>query len=333
MIVDNAIYVDGRRVAEPSSLQETYQACREQRGLAWIGLHEPPEVEFSSVAEEFGLHPLAVEDAVKAHQRPKLERYDGTLFVVLRPARYVDETETVEFGEVHVFVGEDFVVTVRHGEASGLGRVRYRLEDDTELLRLGPEAILYAVTDRVVDDYAPVVAGLEYDIDEIETEVFSGNAGVSRRIYELSREVIQFQRATEPLPGILGELIGGAEEPELQRYLRDVQDHALRVTEQVASFREMLQNVLTVNLTLVGLSQNEEVKALTQASIAQNDQVKKISAWAAILFAPTLVGTVYGMNFGYMPELHWKLGYPFALALMVMVSVTLYLVFKRRGWL
>jgi magnesium transporter len=333
MIVDNAIYVDGRRVAEPSSLQETYQACREQRGLAWIGLHEPPEAEFSSVAEEFGLHPLAVEDAVKAHQRPKLERYDGTLFVVLRPARYVDETETVEFGEVHVFVGEDFVVTVRHGEASGLGRVRYRLEDDTELLRLGPEAVLYAVLDRVVDDYAPVVAGLENDIDEIETEVFSGNAGVSRRIYELSREVIQFQRATEPLPGILDELIGGAEEPELQRYLRDVQDHALRVTEQVASFREMLQNVLTVNLTLVGLSQNEEVKALTQASIAQNDQVKKISAWAAILFAPTLVGTVYGMNFGYMPELHWKLGYPFALALMVMVSVTLYLVFKRRGWL
>jgi magnesium transporter len=333
MIVDNAIYVDGRRVAEPSSLQETYQACREQRGLAWIGLHEPPEAEFSSVAEEFGLHPLAVEDAVKAHQRPKLERYDGTLFVVLRPARYVDETETVEFGEVHVFVGEDFVVTVRHGEASGLGRVRYRLEDDTELLRLGPEAILYAVMDRVVDDYAPVVAGLENDIDEIETEVFSGNAGVSRRIYELSREVIQFQRATEPLPGILEDLIGGAEEPELQRHLRDVQDHALRVTEQVASFREMLQNVLTVNLTLVGLSQNEEVKALTQASIAQNDQVKKISAWAAILFAPTLVGTVYGMNFDRMAELHWKLGYPFALALMVMVSVTLYLVFKRRGWL
>jgi magnesium transporter len=333
MIVDNAIYVDGRRVAEPSSLQETYQACREQRGLAWIGLHEPPEAEFSSVAEEFGLHPLAVEDAVKAHQRPKLERYDGTLFVVLRPARYVDETETVEFGEVHVFVGEDFVVTVRHGEASGLGRVRYRLEDDTELLRLGPEAILYAVTDRVVDDYAPVVAGLENDIDEIETEVFSGNAGVSRRIYELSREVIQFQRATEPLPGILDELIGGAEEPELQRYLRDVQDHALRVTEQVASFREMLQNVLTVNLTLVGLSQNEEVKALTQASIAQNDQVKKISAWAAILFAPTLVGTVYGMNFDRMAELHWKLGYPFALTLMLLVSVSLYLVFKRRGWL
>src|SRR5215204_2778928 len=231
MIVDNAIYVDGRRVAEPSSLQETYEACREQRGLAWIGLHEPTEEEFSSVAEEFGLHPLAVEDAVKAHQRPKLERYDGTLFVVLRPARYVDETETVEFGEVHVFVGRDFVVTVRPGEASELGEVRGRLEGDPELLRLGPAAVLYAVTDQVVDDYVPVVAGLENDTDEIETEVFSGNAGVSRRIYELSREVIQFQRATEPLPAILDRLTSGGEAPEvdaeLQKYLHLVQDRAL----------------------------------------------------------------------------------------------------------
>ena len=333
VIVDNAIYVQGRRTEQPRSLQETYEVVRQRQGVAWIGLYKPTEEEFSSVAGEFGLHPLAVEDAVKAHQRPKLERYDGTLFVVLRPARYLDETETVEFGEAHLFVGEDFVVTVRHGEASELGKVRHRLEGDPELLRVGPEAILYAVMDRVVDDYAPVVAGLENDIDEIETEVFSGNAGVSRRIYELSREVIQFQRATEPLPGILGKLIASTEDPELQRYLRDVQDHALRVTEQVAGFREILQNILSVNLTLVGLSQNEEVKALTEASIAQNDQVKKISAWAAILFAPTLIGTVYGMNFEHMPELHWTLGYPFALVLMVLVSATLYLVFKRRGWL
>jgi Mg2+ and Co2+ transporter CorA len=183
MIVDNAIYVDGRRTAEPSSLHETHEAVRRQGGLAWIGLHAPTEEEFSSVAAEFGLHPLAVEDAVKAHQRPKIERYDGTLFVVLRPARYVDETETVEFGEVHVFVGEDFVVSVRHGEASELGRVRERLEGDPGLLRLGPEAVLYAVTDRVVDDYAPVVAGLENDIDEIETARSSratrGPAGAS----------------------------------------------------------------------------------------------------------------------------------------------------------
>ena len=333
MIVDNAIYVGGRRVAEPSSLQETYEACREQRGLAWIGLHEPTEEEFSSVAQEFGLHPLAVEDAVEAHQRPKLERYDGTLFVVLRPARYVDETETVEFGEVHVFVGEDFVVTGRHGKASELGKVRKRLEGDPELLRLGPEAILYAIMDQVVDDYGPVVSGLENDIDEIETEVFSGNAGVSRRIYELSREVIEFQRATQPLVGMLRDLTSGVENPDLQSYLRDVQDHALKITEQVAGFRELLQNILSVNLTLVGVSQNEEVKTLSEASIAQNNEVKKISAWAAILFAPTLAGTVYGMNFDHMPELHWALGYPFALALMLLISVSLYVIFKRRGWL
>jgi magnesium transporter len=337
MIVDNAIYVDGRRVAEPSSLQDTYQACRKQRGLAWIGLYEPTEEEFSSMAEEFGLHPLAVEDAIKAHQRPKIERYDGTLFVVLRPARYVDETETVDFGEIHVFVGRDFVVTVRHGEASTLDRVRKRLESMPELLRKGPLAVLYAIMDQVVDDYAPVVAGLENDIDEIETEVFGGNAGVSRRIYELSREVIEFQRAIKPLPGILGRLIADSDEydlePELQRYLRDVQDHALRLVERVDSFRELLQNILSVNLTLVGLSQNEEVKALTEVSIAQNNEVKRISAWAAILFAPTLVGTVYGMNFDHMPELHWALGYPFALLLMVMVSLSLYTIFKRRNWL
>jgi magnesium transporter len=210
--------------------------------------------------------------------------------------------------------------------------VRHRLEGDPELLRVGPEAILYADMYQMVDDYAPVVAGLENYIDEIETQVFSGNAGVSLPIYELSREVVEFQRATEPLPGILADRIGGAGDPELQMYLRDVQYHALRTTEQVGGFREMLQSILSVNLTLVGLSQNEEVKAVTQASIAQNDEVKKISAWAAILFAPTLVGSVYGMNFEYMPELHWTLGYPCAL-LMVLVSVTLYLAFKRRGWL
>jgi len=337
MIVDSAIYVDGKRTAEPRSLQEAYEACRERRGLAWIGLYRPTEEEFSSVAQEFGLHELAVEDAIKAHQRPKLERYGDTLFIVLRAARYIDESETVEFGEIHVFMGSVFVLTVRHGEAPHLREVRERMEGHPDLLRKGPEAILYAIMDRVVDDYVPVVAGVQNDIDEIETEVFSGNAGVSRRIYELSREVIEFQRAVQPLPGMLSALMAGFEkysvDPELQRYLRDVQDHAIRVSERVAGFREILQNILSVNLTLVGLQQNEEVKALSEAAIAQNDQVKRISAWAAILFAPTLVGTVYGMNFDYMPELHWTLGYPFALMLMVAVSVSLYAVFKRRRWL
>jgi magnesium transporter len=337
MIVDSAIYVDGKRTAEPYSLRETYEACRQRRGLAWIGLYRPAEEEFASVAKEFGLHELAVEDAIEAHQRPKLERYGDTLFVVLRAARYIDESETVEFGEIHVFVGTDFVVTVRHGEAPHVREVRRQMEGQPDLLRRGPAAILYAIMDRVVDDYEPVVEGLQNDIDEIETEVFSANAGVSRRIYELSREVIEFQRAVQPLPGMLSALIADFEDygvdPELQRYLRDVQDHAIRVTDQVAGFRELLQNILSVNLAIVGLQQNEEVKVLSEAAIEQNDQVKRISAWAAILFAPTLVGTVYGMNFRYMPELNWTLGYPFALMLMLAVSVSLYVVFKRRGWL
>ncbi len=336
VILDSAIYVDGHRTAGPGSLEETYEANRERRGIAWIGLHRPTREEFETVAGEFGLHPLAVEDAIKAHQRPKLERYGETLFVVLRAARYLDRPETVEFGEVHVFVGNDFVITVRHGEAPDVGEVRRRMEGEPDILRCGPEAILYAVMDRVVDDYAPVVAGLENDIDEIETEVFGGNAEVSRRTYELSRETIEFQRAVEPLTEILNSLVAGFEkygiDPELQRYLRDVQDHAIRVTERVASFRVLLQNILSVNLTLVGLQQNEEVKALTQASIEQSDEVKRISSWAAILFAPTLVAGVYGMNFDHMPELHWLFGYPFALALMLLVAATLYAVFNRRGW-
>ncbi len=337
MIVDNAIYADGRRVAEPGSLKETYEALREERGVAWIGLYRPTEEEFASVATEFGLHELAVEDAVQAHQRPKLERYGDTLFVVLRAARYLDRPEEVEFGEVHVFVGKDFVVTVRHGEAPDLRAVRRRMEDDPDLLLRGPEAILYAIMDKVVDGYAPVVAGLENDIDEIETEVFSGNPEVSRRTYELSREVIEFQRAVKPLGSILGGLTAGFDkygiDEELRRYLRDVQDHVVQVTERVEGFRQLLQNILSVNLTLVGLQQNEEVKALTEASIDQNEEVKRISAWAAILFAPTLIGTVYGMNFVHMPELHWTLGYPFALLLMLAVSVSLYAIFKHRGWI
>jgi magnesium transporter len=321
-IVDNAIYVDGHRTAQPVTLRETYKAVRSRRGVAWIGLYRPTEEEFASVAGEFSLHRLAVEDATEAHQRPKLERYGQTFFVVLKPARYLDEEESVEFGEVHIFVGEDFVVTVRHGEAPDLAGVRKRLEADPELLRRGPEAILHAIIDRVVDDYVPVVDGLENDIEEIEAEVFGGNPSVSRRIYELSREVIEFQRATEPLDSMLGDLIQEETidvDPEVRRHLRDVRDHVLQVTERLAGFRELLQSILSVNLTLVGLS--------------QNDEVKKISAWAAILFAPTLIGTIYGMNFRYMPELSWLLGYPFALVLMALTSLTLYLVFKRRGWL
>ncbi len=336
-LVDNAVYVDGRRTADPRSLDETYELLRQRRGMAWIGLYRPDADEIRSVAREFDLHPLAVEDAITAHQRAKLERYGTTLFTVLRPARYLDDTERVEFGEVHVFTGEGFVVTVRHAEAPDLGRVRDRLERAPELLRLGPEAVLYAILDQVVDEYAPVVAGLENDIDEIEDQLFKGDPAVSRRVYELSREVIEFQRATRPLLGMLHSLEAGFDkynvDVELRRNLRDVQDHAIRIVERADSFRALLQNALTVQATLVGQQQNDEMRSLTETSLVQNEEVKKISAWAAILFAPTLVGTVYGMNFDRMPELHWPLGYPLALGLMVVTSVTLYLVFKRRSWL
>ncbi|MFC6162235.1 magnesium/cobalt transporter CorA [Kribbella jiaozuonensis] len=337
-VVDSAIYCDGRRVASPDSLAETYGELHQApHSLAWIGLYRPDRRELASLAQEFDLHELAIEDANEAHQRPKLERYGDTLFVVLKAARYRDATEEVEFGEVHVFVGPDFVVTVRHAEAPNLAAVRRRVERDPELLSRGAEAVLYAIMDKVVDGYAPVVAGLENDIDEIETEVFRGDPKVSRRIYELSREVIEFQRATRPLVGMLEQLRGGFQkygvDEELQRSLRDVADHVTEVVEKVDGFRELLRDILTVNATLVAQQQNEEMKSLAIASSEQNEEVKRISAWAAILFAPTLIGTVYGMNFDKMPELHWQYGYPFAIGLMALVCGGLHQIFKRRGWL
>lgn len=337
VIVDSATYVGGRRTAHPATLQETYRARRESHGMAWIALHKPTAEEFASVAEEFGLDELAVEDAIRAHQRPKLDRYGETLFVVLKAAWYVDRTETVEFGEIHVFAGDDFVVTVRHAESPNLEPVQRRLEQDPELLGRGPQAVLYAVLDRVVDDYEQVVGGLENDIDEIETEVFSGSADVSRRTYELTREVIDFQRAVKPLPGLLGSLIARFERSggdlELQQHLRDVQDHALQVQEQVAAFRELLQNILSVNLAIVGVRQNEEMRVMSEASLRQNDQSKKISAWAAILVVPTLIGTIYGMNFVHIRILDEPWGFPLALGMMFASSFILYKVFKRHGWL
>lgn len=336
VIVDNAVYVDGRRL-EPGSLERTYELLRERGGMGWIGLYRPDQAAIESIATEFGLHELAVEDALEAHQRPKIERYAETLFVVLRPAHYVDSTEVVQIGELHVFLGPDFVVTIRHSETPDLRPVRRRLESQPELLGLGPEAVLYAVLDKIVDDYTPVLHGLADDLDEIEAQVFEGDVEVSRRIYQLGREVIEFRRAVEPLSDLFASLHAGFEkygvDLELQRLLRDVEDHAVRVNERVDSFRELLSTMLAVNATVVGQRQNEEMRRLSEAGLAQNEVVKKISAWAAILFAPTLVGTVYGMNFDAIPELHWALGYPFALTLMGLVSVALYGVMKWRRWL
>ncbi|MEU8300312.1 magnesium/cobalt transporter CorA [Micromonospora sp. NPDC048909] len=337
-LIDSAVYTRGRRRASPSTLADTYRCLQELTdSMAWIGLYRPDSDQIISLAREFRLHDLAVEDAINAHQRPKLERYGETLFVVLRAARYLDQREEVEFSEVHLFIGPGFVITVRHGEAPQLSAVRRRLEDEPGMLARGPQAVLYAILDHVVDGYAPVVAGLENDIDEIETEVFGGDPNASRRIYGLSREVIQFQRAARPLLGVLGALAAGSgkygSDEELQRYLRDVTDHLTQVVERVDSFRHLLQNILAVNATLVSQQQNEEMRSLTAASYAQNEELKKVSSWAAILFAPTLIGTVYGMNFVHMPELRWRFGYVFAVGLMALVCGTLYLIFKRRGWL
>ena len=336
-LVDNAIYRGGLRVASPATLEETFEARAAHGGFAWIGLYRPTDAELDVVANEFDLHHLAVEDTRKGHQRAKLERYGDTLFVVLRPARYLDDVEAVEFGELHVFIGRDFAITVRRAESPDLGKVRHRLEATPDLLEKGPEAVLYAVLDEVVDEYSPVLVGLENDIDEIEEQLFDGDPMVTRRIYDLASEVMELQRATRPLLDMFATLERGFEkygvDVELQRYLRDVFDHSIRVVERGDSFRQLLQNALQVHATLVGQRQNEEMKHLSETNLAQSEEVKKISSWAAIIFAPTLIGTVYGMNFDNMPELGWELGYPAALVLMGGFALTLYLIFKKRGWL
>lgn len=336
-IVDSAIYLAGVRESNAVTLDQTFEQLRDHGGFAWIGMYRPTEAELRSVATEFNLHHLAVEDALVGHQRPKLERYGDTLFVVLRPARYLDEPEEVEFGEVHLFIGPNFAITVRHAESPDLGKVRARLEANPDLLALGPQAVLYAVLDQVVDEYQPVMAGLENDIDEIEDQLFRGDPAVSRRIYELASEAMGFQRATHPLVDMLNALEAGYTkydvDLELQRNLRDVLDHTLQTVARADSFRAILQNALTVQSTLVMQDQNTEMSRLSKVSLEQGEQVKKISGWAAILFAPTLIAGIYGMNFHVMPELSWTFGYPFAIGLMVVSGTVLYFVFKKRNWL
>ncbi|XKH57753.1 magnesium and cobalt transport protein CorA [Citricoccus nitrophenolicus] len=334
-IVDNAIYKDGQRILAPTSLQETFEQCKRLGGMAWVGLYRPDEAELQEVAHELNLHELAVEDALVGGQRAKLERYDDDRFFVLIPARYLDETETVEFGELNVFVGSDFVVTVRHSEVPDLSRVRRHLEEQRpELLSTGTSAVVHGILDSVVDDYFPVAEGLENDIAEIEDEIFAGDGNVTRRIYELSREVVGFQRAIRSLPHMLETMIEalsgdqGAhpDKVEVVRKLRDVHDHTVLLNDRVASMRTMLEHALELDSTLTS-------KKLAEVSVAQNEQVKRISSWAAIIFAPQLVGSIYGMNFDRMPELHWLWGYPFALGLMLAVALTLFVLFRKNDWL
>lgn len=368
-MIDNAVYKDGRRLHAPTTLEQTWEACQAMGGMAWIGLYRPDGEELQGVTDELHLHPLAVEDALAGGERSKLDRYGDDWFMVLHPARYVDETETVEFGELAVFTGADYVVTVRHAEEPDLAGLRRRLETEhPELLAQGPRQVNFEILDRVVDGYFPVAEGLEQDIREIEDQIFSGDAAVSRRIYELSREVIHFERAIRALPAMVEQLqadvqarraassngshahdgdapldedglpevpdeeaaerAAAADAVELEnlRRLRDVHDHAVQISERVGSMRAMLANALELDSTLAS-------KRLAEQAIEQNEQVKRISSWAAIIFAPQLIGSIYGMNFDRMPELHWAWGYPFALGLMAAVAVTLYTLFRRADWL
>jgi magnesium transporter len=337
-LVNNAVYVDGVRVESPGSLQGTFQALDvHPKALAWIGLYRPAREMLDQLAEEFDLHELAIDDAVSAHQRPKIERYGQTLFMVLRAAHYDDAHERVDFGELHIFGGANFVITVRHSESPDLAVVRQRMETTPGALDEGAEAILYAILDAVVDGYKPVVEGIANDIDEIETQVFDGDPKVSRRVYELNREVIEFERAVAPLIGIIDTLSEGFADgfvgDKLQQYLRDVADHVVIAKERIEEFRVLLRDILAVNNALVGQRQSEEAARLSEASNLQADQTRRVSGWAAILFAPSLVGSIYGMNFTFMPELSQPWGYPFALGLMAASSLTLFIVFKKRGWL
>jgi len=322
MIVDCAVYEHGNRRGGMLDLKDVVEYCHREDSFVWIGLVEPSAEEFDAVAREFGLHELAVEDAVHAHQRPKLEVYGDTIFIVLKTARYVDSREVVTFGEVLVFMGDGFIVTVRHGEGD-LHGVRERLEEKPELLRCGPGAALHAIVDKIVDDYVPAIAGLEHDIEEVETEVFSPERTASaQRIYLLKREVLEFIRATAPLIEPVKRLAEGSYElihPEIRAYFRDVDDHLVRVHEQLEGFRDLLTSILSANLT--------------QVSIQQNEDVRKISAAVAIIAVPTMIAGIYGMNFQHMPELKWRLGYPLVLLFMASVCFALYRYFKRVGWL
>jgi magnesium transporter len=324
VIVDRALYVGGRRAKDGASPSDDLARARaEPSGFVWIGLYEPSDEEFAEVREAFGLHPLAVEDAINAHQRPKVERYGDSLFVVLKTASYIDADESVDVGEIMLFIGDGFIVTVRHGEYAPLSGVRRQLEEDAaQLLEHGPVAVLYAVADRVVDGYAAVLAGLDNDIEEIEEQVFTADrANHAERIYRLKREVVGFRRAVTPLPEALEDLRRarfGAEH-DLHAYFRDVHDHAVRANDHLLSLDELLNGALNANLA--------------QITVRQNEDMRRISAWVAIAAVPTALAGIYGMNFRNMPELDARYGYFVVLLVMLTICVTLYRLFKRSGWL
>ncbi|MFI5755864.1 magnesium and cobalt transport protein CorA [Streptomyces sp. NPDC051569] len=334
VIVDCAIYRDGRRTDGPADFSDALDEARAHGdSFLWIGLHEPTEEEFGLVRDEFGLHPLAVEDALTAHQRPKLEIYDDSLFAVLKPVAYEPDSDTVTTGELMVFIGDSFVVTVRHGEGAQLSAVRQRLEAEPQVLKHGPTAVLYAVSDAVVDHYIEVAGELQVDLEELEAEVFapSGDSGsrsslsgatTAARIYGFKRQVLEFRRASGPLAEPMDRLAGAGVpfvHERSQPFFRDVNDHLLHANEQVEGLDRLLSDILSAHLAQMG--------------VRQNDDMRKISAWAAMAAVPTLVAGIYGMNFEHMPELKYVWAYPAVLCFMALVVFGLYRQFKRRGWL
>ncbi len=326
MIVDSALYRRGSRMPEKLRVADLGSARRGLTGpdeFVWVGLHEPEGTELNEIADRLGLHPLAVEDAVQAHQRPKLERYDDGLFLVLKTLWYVDERDAVETGEINVFAGPGYLVTVRHGEGTELQSTRQYLEKVGGVLVHGPSAVIYGVCDRVVDGYLAVAAALDEDVDEVEHSVFSPQrTRDSERIYTLKREIAEARRAVlplrEPMQACAEGRVPGVDS-ETQPYFRDVADRLSRVSETIDSLDTLLSTAFDAHVAKI--------------SVQQNDDMRKISAGAALVVVPTLIAGIYGMNFKYMPELDWRLGYPFALTLMVVAATGLWIWFKKSGWL
>ncbi len=326
VIVDSAVYRSGKRVpvaCETHDYAALLAAAREPRDFVWVGLAEPTQQELSDVAAAFGLHPLAVEDALNAHQRPKLDRYEDSLFLALRTVWYIDADDAVESGEINIFIGERYVVTVRHGEGSELHTRRIDLEHDTKVLGHGPSAVVYAVCDRVVDDYEAVAASLQEDVDEVESSVFSPErTNDSVRIYTLKREVAEMRRAVFPLKEPMRQLGDGNVEgidPAAAPFFADVYDHVARTAETIDELDDLLTAAFQGHLARI--------------SVQQNDDMRKIAAGVALAAVPTLIAGVYGMNFTHMPELDWTFGYPFALGLMAFFVAALWVFFKKSGWL
>jgi magnesium transporter len=323
VIVDCALYRQGSRVDAEGDCRSLRSQATEPGDFVWVGMHQPSEAEVAEVSDVFELHPLAVEDAVKAHQRPKLERYGDTLFLILKTLWYVDEHDAVETGEIAMFVGEDFVVSVRHGLGGELHSARDYLESAEKVLLHGPGAVIYAVCDRVVDEYTAVIDELVVDVDEIEASVFSDQrTNDSARIYTLKREIAEVRRAILPLKEPMNRFAQGAvpQVPEDARpFFRDVADHLARAAETVDSLDGLLSTAFDAHLA--------------QISVQQNNDMRKISAAVGLVAAPTLIAGVYGMNFEHMPELEWAYGYPFAIGLMVVCVAALWVWFKKSGWL